>query len=142
MSTPGEGMPRILTVPLQQIAALFHPAPVPDAPLRRERWIVFGILLLAAAVRFWQLGSFSFHKPDEDTTALAAVHILQDGTPRFPSGMFYGRAVLHSYLIGASFAGAVANSGFNSTLGGTGRARPAAAAGSCASLERARTAIT
>ncbi len=96
-------MPRILTVPLQQIAALFHPAPVPDAPLRRERWIVFGILLLAAAVRFWQLGSFSFHKPDEDTTALAAVHILQDGTPRFPSGMFYARAIVQSYLIGGSF---------------------------------------
>jgi hypothetical protein len=96
-------MPRILTTPLRHIAALFEPAPTPAAPLRREWLVVFAILVLAAVVRFWELGSFSFHKPDEDTTALAAVHILEDGTPRFPSGMFYARAIVQSYLIGASF---------------------------------------
>ena len=60
------------------------------------------LLVVAAAVRFWGLGSFGLHKPDEDTTVLPAVHILEDGTPRFPSGMLYGRAVVQSYLIAAS----------------------------------------
>ena len=72
----------------------------------RQRWeisLLLALLLLAALVRFWGVGSFSLHKPDEDTTALPAVHILQDGTPRFPSGMFYARAIAQSYLI----AGAV-----------------------------------
>ena len=96
-------MPRFLTTPLRNAAALFHPVPTPEAPRRTEKLLLLAILLLAALLRFWELGSFSLHKSDEDTTALAAVHILEDGTPRFPSGMFYGRAIIQSYLIGASF---------------------------------------
>src|SRR5690606_12757370 len=103
MSTPGEGMPRFLIAPLRNAAALFHPVPTPEAPRRTEKLLLLAILLLAAIVRFWDLGSASLHKPDEDTTVLAAVHIMEDGTPRFPSGVFYGRAIVHSYLIGASF---------------------------------------
>src|SRR5690606_4873187 len=103
MSTPGEGMPGFLTTPVRHIGALFHSDPAPAAPLRPERWIVVAILVLAALVRFHELGSFSLHKSDEDTTVLAASHILEDGTPRFPSGMFYARAIVHSYLIGGSF---------------------------------------
>ena len=97
----GGGAP---AAPWRQVGALFEPAPLPAAPARNERLLLLAILVLAAVLRFWELGSFSLHKPDEDTTVLAAAHILEDGTPRFPSGMFYGRAVLHSYLIGASFA--------------------------------------
>lgn len=89
---------------LRDVGALFDAMPVPAAPRMQERWLLVAVLLLAALLRFWELGSFSFHKPDEDTTVLAASHILEDGTPRFPSGMFYGRAVVQSYLIGASFA--------------------------------------
>lgn len=60
------------------------------------------LLIVAAWVRFFGAGSFGLHKPDEDTTALPAIHILQDGTPRFPSGMFYARAIVQSYLIAGS----------------------------------------
>lgn len=60
------------------------------------------LILIAAIVRFWGVGSYGLHRPDEDTTALPAVHILVDGTPRFPSGMFYARAIGHSYMIAAS----------------------------------------
>ena len=83
-------------------AALFAPLPRFAA---RERWeapCLIALLVIAAIVRFWGVGSFSLHKPDEDTTVLPAVHILVDGTPRFPSGMFYARAISQSYLIAAS----------------------------------------
>src|SRR6202020_1808519 len=73
----------------------------------RRRWelpCLIVLILVASVIRFWDLGSFSLHKPDEDTTVLAAVHILQDGAPRFPDGMFYARAVAQSYLIAASVA--------------------------------------
>jgi Dolichyl-phosphate-mannose-protein mannosyltransferase len=72
---------------------------------QRPKWttlVLVVLVLIAAVVRFWGVGSFSLHKPDEDTTALAAVHILEDGTPRFPSGMFYARAIAQSYMIAAS----------------------------------------
>jgi hypothetical protein len=89
-----------------RVASAVSPLFVADAPQERLRaWSVtclLAIIVLAAVLRFWGLGSFSLHKPDEDTTALPAVHILQDGTPRFPSGMFYARAIVQSYLIAAS----------------------------------------
>jgi 4-amino-4-deoxy-L-arabinose transferase-like glycosyltransferase len=69
-----------------------------------ERRSLIILLVLAAVVRLWGLGSYGLHKPDEDTTALPAVHILQDGMPRFPSGMLYTRAIGQSYLIAASAA--------------------------------------
>ena len=63
---------------------------------------LLALVLIAAIVRFWGVGSYGLQKPDEDTTALAALHILEDGTPRFPSGMFYARAIGQSYMIAAS----------------------------------------
>jgi hypothetical protein len=93
----------ILAVPVRTAGAMFVPAAVPAAPAANEKYLLLAVLLLAAVLRFWELGSFSLHKSDEDTTVLAAAHILEDGTPRFPSGMFYGRAIVQSYLIGASF---------------------------------------
>lgn len=86
------------------VASLFAPLPR-YAP--RRRWELFSlmvILVVAAVVRLWDLGSFSLHKPDEDTTVLAAVHIFHGGMPRFPDGMFYARALAQSYLIAASVA--------------------------------------
>jgi hypothetical protein len=73
--------------------------------VERARWefpCLLALVLIAATVRFWGVGSHGLHKPDEDTTALAALHILEDGTPRFPSGMFYARAIGQSYMIAAS----------------------------------------
>jgi hypothetical protein len=71
----------------------------------RKQWEIpalLAVLIVAGIVRFWGVGSFGLHKPDEDTSALPAVHVLQDGTPRFPSGMFYARAIVQSYLIAGS----------------------------------------
>src|ERR1035441_4503266 len=73
--------------------------------VERARWefpCLLALVLIAAIVRFWGVGSYGLQKPDEDTTALAALHILEDGTPRFPSGMFYARAIGQSYMIAAS----------------------------------------
>lgn len=103
MTPPEEGMPLSMTTASRNVAALFHQGATPQAPQRPEKLLLLAVLVLAALLRFWELGSFSLHKSDEDTTVLAAVHILEDGAPRFPSGMFYGRAIIQSYLIGASF---------------------------------------
>ena len=84
------------------VASLVESKPAYQARERWERPALVAILLIAAIVRFWGVGSFSLHKPDEDTTALPAVHILVDGTPRFPSGFFYARAIAQSYLIAGS----------------------------------------
>ena len=84
------------------VGSLVEPRPVYAARRHWEIPILVALLVIAAMVRFWGVGSFSLHKPDEDTTALPAVHILQDGTPRFPSGMFYARAIAQSYLIAGS----------------------------------------
>src|SRR5579862_8286578 len=61
------------------LASLFTPLPR-YAPRRSWEllWLLV-ILLVAAVARLWDLGSFSLHKPDEDTTVLAAVHIFQGG---------------------------------------------------------------
>jgi 4-amino-4-deoxy-L-arabinose transferase-like glycosyltransferase len=78
---------------------------VREVRAKREPWEVrtlIALLVIAAIVRFWGVGSFSLHKPDEDTSALPAAHILLDGVPRFPSGMFYGRAIAQSYLVAGS----------------------------------------
>jgi len=94
----------ILEIPLRSTGAALAPVAVPAVPAAKEKYLLLAVLMLAALLRFWELGSFSLHKSDEDTTVLAAAHILQDGTPRFPSGMFYGRAIVQSYLIAASFS--------------------------------------
>jgi 4-amino-4-deoxy-L-arabinose transferase-like glycosyltransferase len=82
-------------------SSLFQESPRVD----RARWefpCLLALMLIAAIIRFWGVGSFGLHRPDEDTTALPAVHILEDGAPRFPSGMFYARAIGQSYMIAAS----------------------------------------
>jgi len=82
-------------------SSLFQESP----RVERARWefpCLLTLILIAAIIRFWGVGSYGLHRPDEDTTALAALHILEDGTPRFPSGMFYARAIGQSYMIAAS----------------------------------------
>jgi 4-amino-4-deoxy-L-arabinose transferase-like glycosyltransferase len=93
-----------LSVVLHRFSSFFVVGSARERGTAWEQRALLLVLVLAAIVRFWGLGSYSLHKPDEDTTALPAVHILQDGTPRFPSGMLYTRAVVQSYLIAASAA--------------------------------------
>jgi predicted membrane-bound mannosyltransferase len=103
MGGSGDANPGLLARLVRNTAALFEPVAAPAAPRPAEKYLLLAVLLLAAIVRFWELGSFSLHKSDEDTTVLAAAHILEDGTPRFPSGMFYARAIVQSYLIAGAF---------------------------------------
>jgi hypothetical protein len=91
-----------LSAVLRQFSSLLAVGRGRDRGTPWEKRALLILLVLAAIVRFWGLGSYGLHKPDEDTTALPAVHILQDGMPRFPSGMLYTRAITQSYLIAAS----------------------------------------
>jgi 4-amino-4-deoxy-L-arabinose transferase-like glycosyltransferase len=91
-----------LSAALHRISSLFVVGSARERGTAWEKRALLALLVLAAIVRLWGLGSYGLHKPDEDTTALPAVHILLDGTPRFPSGMLYTRAMVQSYLIAAS----------------------------------------
>ena len=91
-----------LSAALHRISSLFVVGSARERGTAWEKRALLALLVLAAIVRLWGLGSYGLHKPDEDTTALPAVHILVDGTPRFPSGMLYTRAIVQSYLIATS----------------------------------------
>jgi hypothetical protein len=74
-------------------------------PLERERAlhrlllaVVLGVGIL---VRFWNLGGPGLHG-DEETMAMATMHILKDGWPILPSGMFYPRGLSELYLMALS----------------------------------------
>ena len=74
-------------------------------PLDQERWLhrvwLFVALGVGAWLRFWGVGSFSL-AGDEETMAMATMHIVQDGRPLLPSGMFYPRGMTELYLMAAS----------------------------------------
>jgi hypothetical protein len=67
----------------------------------RVAWILTGIVLAGAVVRFWGLGAVGLHG-DEKTMALPVVSLITQGAPLMPSGMFYPRAVGQLYLMAAS----------------------------------------
>lgn len=64
-------------------------------------WLLLGIVLIGAGLRFWGLGLVGLHG-DEETMAMAVRHILIDGQPILPSGMFYPRGLTQLYLMAAS----------------------------------------
>jgi Dolichyl-phosphate-mannose-protein mannosyltransferase len=72
-----------------------------------DRTRVLHLVLLAAIVgvgafvRFWALGNVGLHG-DEETMAMAARHILEDGTTRLPGGMLYPRGLTQLYLMALS----------------------------------------
>jgi hypothetical protein len=74
----------------------------PDVRVRAVHWAwVVALTLGAAFVRFWGLGNVGLHG-DEETMAMAVRHILIDGWPILPSGMFYPRGMTQLYLMAAS----------------------------------------
>jgi hypothetical protein len=86
---------------LKDFAALFVVTD-PKAPARRwSSWLLAGIVLAGAVVRFWGLGSVGLHG-DEKTMALPVMSLINEGLPLMPSGMFYPRAVGQLYLMAAS----------------------------------------
>jgi hypothetical protein len=75
-------------------------------PAERTRSLTFvmlaAIVIVGTALRFWGLGDIGLHG-DEETMAMPTMHIVQDGEPRLPSGMFYPRGIAQLYMM----AGAV-----------------------------------
>ena len=60
------------------------------------------LIIIGFYLRFNNLGNLSFWV-DEVTTTYAAIGILQQGTPVFPSGMPYTRSILNTSLIAFFF---------------------------------------
>lgn len=81
------------------------PQPAPLAPdalsASWQRWVLLSLIVVAALVRFSGVNDLSFYG-DEETTAFAAVSVLDSGKPAVPSGMDYNRAPLYSYMAAAS----------------------------------------
>lgn len=66
-----------------------------------HRVLLVAVLCVGTVVRFWNLGGPGLHG-DEETMAMAVMHIVQDGRPILPSGMFYPRGLTELYLMAAS----------------------------------------
>jgi hypothetical protein len=86
---------------LRALAALFDITAPADRETTLHRVLLFGVLCVGAVVRFWGLGDPGLHG-DEETMAMATMHIVQDGRPTLPSGMFYPRGMTELYLMAAS----------------------------------------
>ncbi len=86
---------------LTQIAGLFEVRD-PQTRLDNRAALMLALILIAGTlVRFWGLGAVGLHG-DEKTMGLPTVHLVEHGTPRLPSGMFYPRALGQLYLMAGS----------------------------------------
>jgi hypothetical protein len=78
---------------------------VPSEGINDTRPSDFAFVVLICAVgaflRFWGLGNVGLHG-DEETMALPAIAVLEQGGPYLPSGMFYPRALVQIYLMAGS----------------------------------------
>jgi hypothetical protein len=74
----------------------------PTQRYRREDFIILLLILVAGTwLRFWHLGNVGLHG-DEDIMGLAVRGLVEQGTPVLPSGMYYARALAHTYLLAGS----------------------------------------
>lgn len=75
-------------------------------PAERTRsstfWVLAALVIVGTGLRFWGLGDISLHG-DEETMAMPTMHIVKDGQPLLPSGMYYPRGIAQLYMM----AGAV-----------------------------------
>lgn len=88
---------------LASFAALFALQRPRETPTQRQWLLLLAIVALGVVLRFWGLGAVGLHG-DEETMAMPTQHIVEHGTSRMPSGMFYGRALGQLYLMAASVA--------------------------------------
>lgn len=89
------------TEAMRAFAGLFQAAvPVSDERTA-HRLLLVVVIGIGALLRFWGLGSFGL-QGDEETMAMATMHIVQDGRPIMPSGMFYPRGLTELYLMAGS----------------------------------------
>ncbi len=88
---------------LRSCARLFH-VTLPAVEETVVHRVLLGVVICVGAfVRFWSLGGPGLHG-DEETMAMAVMHIMQDGRPILPSGMFYPRGLSELYLMAGSVA--------------------------------------
>lgn len=80
------------------VARLFEVTTPADRDRINHRLLLALILSVGTVARFWGLGSVGLHG-DEETMAMAAMHILKDGVPVLPSGMLYPRGLTQLYLM-------------------------------------------
>ena len=106
-SMPGRSgsSPGVLALPIQ-FAQWFGSLFERREPAERTRSVTFmalaAIVIVGTALRFWGLGDIGLHG-DEETMAMPTMHIVKDGQPLLPSGMFYPRGIGQLYMM----AGAV-----------------------------------
>lgn len=86
---------------LRSLAGLFEVTEPQERERTLHRLLLVAVLGIGAIVRFWNLGGPGLHG-DEETMAMATMHILQDGRPILPSGMFYPRGLTELYLMALS----------------------------------------
>lgn len=66
-----------------------------------DYFVLWCVLAAGVFFRFWGLGNVGLHG-DEETMAMPAMAILEQGQPLLPSGMYYARAQLNLYLMSGS----------------------------------------
>ena len=87
---------------VRSVSSLFcDTRPMASARPRWEMWALALLVLAGALLRFWGLGTWGLEN-DEETMAMPTMHILQDGHPLLPSGMFYARGIAQLYMMAAS----------------------------------------
>jgi hypothetical protein len=86
---------------LRALASVFEVTAPADRETVLHRVLLFAVLSIGTLVRFWGLGDPGLHG-DEETMAMATMHIVKDGLPILPSGMFYPRGLTELYLMAAA----------------------------------------
>jgi 4-amino-4-deoxy-L-arabinose transferase-like glycosyltransferase len=86
---------------LKLVEHWFEPVQPSQIYGRQEYILLFLILAIGTWLRFWHLGNVGLHG-DEDIMGLAARGVVEQGAPILPSGMFYRRALAHTYLLAGS----------------------------------------
>src|ERR1041385_8796892 len=104
MPGPAPTFPRHLIVPLQ-LARWFGSLFEIRTPTTRAGSLAHvalaAIVIVGVGLRFWGLGDIGLHG-DEETMAMPTMHIVQDGQPLLPSGMFYPRGIAQLYMMAES----------------------------------------
>jgi hypothetical protein len=86
---------------LRNVASLFEQTAISSRATALTWAALVAILIVGAGVRLWGLDNVGLHG-DEETMAMPTMHIIKDGQPLLPSGMYYPRAVAQLYLMAAS----------------------------------------
>ncbi|WP_135388998.1 glycosyltransferase family 39 protein [Methanolobus halotolerans] len=68
----------------------------------KENILIILIVVLGSSLRLYNLGNESFWF-DETISSIAAIALSENGSPVFSSGLYYGRAILNTFLIALSF---------------------------------------